>query len=65
MAKMMFDALVEKTENTVMPDAADVTEPTAGHSEPKEQSSALAIGLPATWSIEPPAVVVRRKARAI
>jgi hypothetical protein len=33
--------------------------------ETAEPQSALAAGLPEGWAIEPPAVVVRRKARAI
>ena len=60
MPEMMFDAPVEKTERPVAPE----TEPVEVRSEPTEPKSALAIGLPA-WSIEPPTVVVRRKARAI
>jgi len=35
-----------------------------GVQQDNEPKSALAIGLP-NWSIEPPAVVVRRKVRAI
>lgn len=61
MAKIMFDAPAEKAELT--PGLA--IEPAAAEAEEFEPKSALAMGLPAAWSIEPPTIVVRRKARSI
>jgi hypothetical protein len=60
---MMFDMPVEKTENVSVPMVAN--EHTITEKDKPEPKSALALGLPASWSIEPPAVIVRRKARAI
>lgn len=63
MAKMMFDAPAENAENTYDPVIAP--ESSAAKTEESEPKSALAVGLPAAWSIEPPALVVRRKTRVI
>lgn len=54
---------VEEIENAVS--SVDTIEPIRIKTEISESESALARGLPSTWSIEPPAIVVRRKARTI
>lgn len=53
----------DETENAVS--SADTNEPVCVKTEESESESALAKGLPSTWSIEPPAIVVRRKARTL
>lgn len=63
MAKMMFDAPAVNMENAHGLEAA--SESFTAKTEVSEPKSALALGLPAAWSIEPPAVVVRRKTRSI
>lgn len=63
MAKMMFDAPAEKAEDT--PGLATAPESAADNVEEFEPGSVLAMGLPAAWSIEPPAIIVHRKTRAI
>lgn len=75
MAKIMLGTPVENTEfvsdQIASPEAAAAkTEefeqmPASVKSEDSEPKSALAVGLPAAWSIEPPAMGVRRKARAL
>lgn len=62
MATMMFDAPSGQMNTEI---SADVNKSAVSQSEEQEDDSALAKGLPAAWSIEPPAIVVRRKARSI
>jgi hypothetical protein len=65
MAKMMLETPAENTNNVSEPVVTIPDEPVKTEEEKSELKSALAMGLPESWSIEPPAVVVRRKARAI
>jgi hypothetical protein len=65
MVKIMLDTPAENTNNTAESVAVIPEETIKTEEEKTEIKSALAMGLPESWSIEPPAVVVRRKARAI
>jgi hypothetical protein len=65
MPKMLFD-IPEKTGDSPENHAAPLSSETDISGDPENASlSPLAMGLPADWSIEPPSVVVRRKARVL
>lgn len=61
METMVFDVHSRQTNTEISEDDKVII----SQSEEQETDSALAKGLPAAWSIEPPAIVVRRKARNI
>lgn len=61
----ILDSSFKETEDIVAPAPAPATEPVAVQGETAEERSALALGLPTSWSIEPPAIVVRRKVRIL
>lgn len=63
MGIMELNIPAEETENAVT--SVDTIETVCVKTEISESESALAKGLPSTWSIEPPSIVVRRKARTI